>query len=99
MTSGKISDNELTEILNIVEEIVKKASEIIAEKSNKLEYVKVYHEIFIESLKEVLNVYDMPKPCVNFDATVEAWKQDRPAQLAIPDNLITSKLYLKSEIN
>lgn len=98
-SANVIFDEELAEIMTIVEEIVEKASEFVDEKFYKLKTVEVYHEIFIEALKDVFDVYDLPKPCVNFETTIDAWKKDQPAQPAVPDNLITPKLFLKSESN
>jgi hypothetical protein len=89
-----MSDAELAEISIIVEEIVEKASQIVIDKCLKLNSVEVYHEIFMEALKKVLDVYDLPKPCKNFESTIDAWKKDRPAQLAVPDTLITPKFLI-----
>lgn len=96
MRSLKISDAELAEINILVEEIIVKATEVIIEKFYKIKSVELYHEIFVEALTEIIHIYNMPKPCTEFESTIDAWKQDRPAQLAVPDNLITSKLYLKT---
>ena len=53
----------------------------------------------MEALGEILNIYDKPKPCTDFEATIEAWKRDRLAQLSLPDNLIAPRFFLKNENN
>ena len=66
---------------------------------NIVKVAKTYHEIFMEALGEILNIYDKPKPCTDFEATIEAWKRDRLAQLSLPDNLIAPRFFLKNENN
>lgn len=99
MSSAKILDIEVEDVKIIVDEIVEKATQIVLDKFQKFKTVGIYHEIFIKVLEEILKVYDMPKPCINFESTITSWKQDRPSQPAIPDSLITPKLFLKSEKN
>lgn len=94
-----LSDEELKNIDKIVMEIVEKALTIIEARFNNVKMVKMYHNIFMEALGEILNVYDKPKPCTDFEATIEAWKRDRPAQVSSPDNLITPRFYFKNENN
>lgn len=91
--------SELAEIMALVEEIIEKAFQVVVDKFYKLKAVEMYHEIFIEALKDVLEVYDLPKPCINFESTINAWKKDSPAQIASPDNLMAPKFFLKSESN
>lgn len=94
-----LSEEELIHIGEIVIEIVEKASQIIDAHSNNIKMAKTYHEIFMEALGEIMNVYDKPKPCTDFEATIEAWKRDRPTQLSSPDNLVAPRFYLKNENN
>lgn len=93
------STEELKMVEEIVIEILDEAFQIIDDRSDNVKVAKLYHDLFMEALGEVLYVYDKPKPCTDFEATIDAWKRDRPAQLSSPDNLITPRFFLKNESN
>lgn len=94
-----LSGEELEFVDEIVTELIERAVKIIDDYADKVKSVKIYHEIFIQALEGILNVYDMPKPCTDFEDIIEAWKRDKPVQPLTPDNLITSKFFLKNESN
>jgi hypothetical protein len=87
------------EVEAIVDEILQKVSEIISEKFFKRNCIKFYHEQLMKALEEVLNVFDKTKPRTNFEDVIGAWKNDQPAKLSPPDNLITPKFFIQNEIN
>jgi hypothetical protein len=88
------SSNSSSESQKIVEEII---DDILTEtfiqietKSYKWEAVELYHERLMKALKEVLNVYEMPKPTTDHSHIIAAWEKDKPAKPSCPDSLITN---------
>lgn len=72
----------------IVEELLADTFETIAEKFYKLQGVAMYHECMMQALKDLLYVYDKPKPCNDHSHIIEAWKRDKPATPSMPDSLM-----------
>lgn len=72
----------------IVDELLTEIFDTIANKFYKLKCVEVYYDVVKELLTEIIDVYDKPKPCSDHTHIIEAWKRDKPAQVAEPDILI-----------
>ena len=83
-----ISPTEEAIVDEILDGILNETFELIQEKFYKLKSVALYHESFVEALKDILYVYEKPKPCNDHSHIIEAWKRDKPAKPLAPDSLM-----------
>lgn len=94
MEKGNLRKSETTAVNSdesckmIVDELLMEIFDTIANKFYKLKSVELYYGVVKELLTEIIDVYDKPKPCSDHTHIIEAWKRDKPAQVAEPDILI-----------
>ena len=72
----------------IVDELLTDIFSTIANKYYKLKSCRLHYDIVKDVLTEIIDVYDKQKPCSDHRHIIEAWKRDKPAKVAQPDNLI-----------
>lgn len=75
-------------VLKIIENILINVFAQSSDKQCKLSCVAVYNDALKEALKEILHVYEMPKPRTDHSDIIEAWKRDKPAKPSPPDVLL-----------
>lgn len=88
----EIAIDESAEVAKeIIDDMLSDTLTKIIKKAHKLNCVAMYHELMKEALKEVLQVYEKPKPATDHSHIVDAFKRDKPAKLSKPDSLVNRK--------
>lgn len=88
MDSSSSANEAIVIVKEVVEEMFTAAFDQITEKTYKLQCVELYHTALMKALKDILDVYDMPKPRTDHSNIIEAWKRDKPAKPSKPDSLL-----------
>lgn len=85
----KPSSAESTEIAKgIMNEVLTASFDQIADKAYRLQCVELYHRALLQAIKDIHDVYDLPKPCTDHSHVIDAWKRDKVAKPSPPDSLL-----------
>lgn len=86
--SNQPSDDSVPIAVQILDELVASAFVQVDFEPQKHQRVAFHVDILKLALKDILDVYDKPKPPNDYSHVIEGWKRDKPAKPSKPDSLI-----------